>query len=257
MSDSPLPPRLYDEKEVNRLLKRATELQREEPSGVVHHGGLSLRDLEEIGQEAGIDARHLRRAAMELDSEAIDPSIWTRLLGDSPALSAQATVPGELPRDAFETLIPPIQQVMREHGQPSLLGHTLTWQAESGQNERSIQIVVSSRGGETHIRAEERLHRLAGAIFGGGVGGAGVGIGVGVGLNVGLEVLHSVLFSVAFPIGVLGLAFIGTREAFRRFTSRRRRILTEVVERLASEVSRLVGESTLEGGQRPPELPRG
>ena len=61
-------PRLYDEKEVGRLIKRATELQREEPMRAAVSGGLSLDELADIAAEAGIDPRYLRRAALEMDS---------------------------------------------------------------------------------------------------------------------------------------------------------------------------------------------
>ena len=257
MSEPTRLPRLYDEKEVGRLLERATELQREDPVRPNPSGGFSLQELEEIAAEAGIDPNHLRRAAMELDAARAETSGWARLLGDSPAISLRATVPGELPTDAFEMLIPVIQQTMHEHGQPSLLGHTLTWQAEVGQKERSIQVIVSSRAGETHIQAEEHLHRLAGAIFGGGGTGVGVGVGVGVGMPIGLNLLHSALFAAAFPIGVIGLTFVAAREIFRRIMRRRRRILGEVVDRLVAEVTRLVAESTLPGGDRARELPPG
>lgn len=67
MSEPTHLPRLYDEKEVTRLLKRATELQREEPVRAAGGGGLSL-----------------------------------------------------------------------EHGQPSLLGRSLTWQGETANKTRSL-----------------------------------------------------------------------------------------------------------------------
>lgn len=66
MNEPSPPARLYDEKEMRRLLERATELQKEEGSTPVPGGGLSLAELEEIAGEAGIDPRYLRRAAAEL-----------------------------------------------------------------------------------------------------------------------------------------------------------------------------------------------
>jgi hypothetical protein len=255
MSEPKRPARLYGEKEVARMLKRATELQREDPVRPDPAEGLSLKELEEIAAEAGIDPRHLRRAAVELDTVRDQPSQWATLLGENPALSAGTVVAGELPQDAFELLIPIIQQTMREHGQPSLLGHTLTWQAEVGQKERSIQVMVASRDGQTTIQAEEHLHRLAGAIFGGGVGGGGTGVGVGFGLPLALNLLGSPLFAVAFPVGVTALAWMGAREIFRRIVRKRRKVLGELVARLAAEVARRVEETPLPEGGAPAGLP--
>ncbi|MEE8175809.1 MAG: hypothetical protein V3T97_04300, partial [Gemmatimonadota bacterium] len=66
MPDHELPGRHYTEKEVGLILRRATELQRSEPSAR-DPAGLTLAELEEVATEVGIDARYLRRAAAELE----------------------------------------------------------------------------------------------------------------------------------------------------------------------------------------------
>lgn len=260
MSESDKLPRLYDENEVTRLLERATELQREEPVRAASGGGLSLQELEDIAQEAGIEARHLRRAALEMESGAMDPSGAARFLGDTPRLAVATTVPGVLDEDAFEGLVPVIQRVTREHGQPSLLGRTLTWHAEIGGlrgRTRSLLVTVTSRDGETQIQAEEHLHQLARVIFAGGMGGVGMGVGVGVGVNVGMALLHSAAFAAALPVGFLGLTYLGARAVFRRVAAARRRVLTDVVEQLRREVSAAVDRRSLEDPQRGGALPPG
>ena len=69
----PLPlPRVYGEKEIGQILKRATDLQHEEPSAP-SAAGVTLAELEDIAAEAGIDPVYLRRAAMEVDSGVADP----------------------------------------------------------------------------------------------------------------------------------------------------------------------------------------
>jgi len=52
-----LPARRYNEKEVARLLKRASELQRSSPAAP-NPSGLTLTELEDIAREAGLDAEH-------------------------------------------------------------------------------------------------------------------------------------------------------------------------------------------------------
>jgi hypothetical protein len=257
MPDSGKLPRLYDEREVGKILERATELQRQEPARAAESGGLSLEELEEIALETGIDPRHLRRAAVELDSGEIDPSGWDRLVGDHTTLVYEATVPGELGRDDFEGVVSAIQQVAREHGQPSLLGRTLTWQAETPSKTRSLQVVVSARRGETHVRVEERLHQFAAGLFGGTLGGVGGGVGIGVGLPVGLEVLGSTLFAVAFPLGIFGLSYLGARAIYRQVVQRRRAKLVELLERITAAVEQSIAEKALDARMPPLELPHG
>ena len=208
MSDPKHLPRLYDEAEVGKILDRATAIQRQEPVRASGRTGLSLAELEEIALETGIDPKHLRRAALELDTGEIESTLGTRLSGEQTTLALESTVAGELPDDAFERLVLVIQRVAKEHGQPSLLGRTLTWQAETANKTRTIQVTVSARRGETHVRVEERLHQFAAGLFGGVMGGVGGGVGLGVGIPIGVEVLGSALFATAFPLGIVALSYI-------------------------------------------------
>lgn len=125
MTDSTGTPRRYGEKEIGRILKRATEIQHAEPTAPAA-SGMTLAELEEIAAEAGIDPRYLRKAARELDSGLGHAAFWPKVVGDELTLLREAVVAGELPDSCFERVISVIQQVAREHGQPSLLGRTLT-----------------------------------------------------------------------------------------------------------------------------------
>ena len=220
-----LGPRLYGEEEIARILKRATEIQIAEPS-LPASSGMTLQELEDVAAEAGIDPRHLRRAAMELEL-GDDRSLWDRLAGGRLAIELDTVIPGELSTQGFERVLTIIQQGARHHGQGTLLGHTLTWQGESAEGKRSLMVVVSAREGETSVRIEERLHGFAGALFGGMVGGAGMGAGMGIGQGIGWGVLGSAVFATAFPIGMVGLMYIGARSIFRNRSDARRRVLPE------------------------------
>ena len=178
MTDQPNLPRVYGDKEIGQILKRATELQEQEPSAP-SSSGLTLRELEEVAVEAGIDPRFLQRAALELGTSPIDPGLWTNVVGDELMLLRETTVAGELSEDGFERVASVIQMGTREHGQPSLLGRSLTWRAETPSKTRTVQVTVTSRDGQTQIRVEENLHQLAGGLFGGLIGGGGVGVGSG------------------------------------------------------------------------------
>lgn len=257
MSEPAHLPRLYDEKEVTRLLKRATELQREEPVRAAGGGGLSLDELADIAAEAGIDPRHLRRAAMEMDIGGGEATLGSRLAGEATTLSQEAVLPGELPDWGFERLVIVAQRVSREHGQPSLLGRSLTWKAETASKSRSLQVVVSVRRGETHIRVEERLQQLAGQVFGVSMAAVGGSVGMAVGIPVAIEVLGSGLLAFGFPVGAVALSYIAGREIYRKLVRRRRGVVAELTGQLAQEVVACIAEDALEDADGPLELPRG
>ena len=244
-----LPPsssRVYGDKEIGQILQRATELQGQEPSAP-SSSGLTLQELEEVAVEAGIDPRFLQRAALELGMSPADSGFWAKVVGDELMLQRETTVPGELSEDGFERVASVIQIGTKEHGQPSLLGRSLTWRAETPSKTRTVQITVTSRDGKTHIRAEENLHQFAGGLFGGGVAGGGVGIGVGVGLPLGLG-LGSALLATAIPLGVVGLSYIGAREIYRRVTSKRRLAMGELFDKILAEVYACVADRAVESG---------
>ena len=245
MADPDAVGRVYDEEEIGRIIERATELQHAEPAAAVT-GGMTLAELEEIAAEAGIEPRYLRRAAMELHAHTPAPSLWARIVGERLEVVHEVVVPGELPDEGWERLVTTLDRSLREHGQPSLLGRTLIWRAESAYQMQTTQVTVSVRAGETHIRAEERLHYLASGVFGGSVTGVGVGIGVGVGVPIGINVLGSVLFAAAAPVGVVGLTYVGCRAIYRALVRRRSRVLADLVGRAAEEVRACIAEAAAE-----------
>jgi hypothetical protein len=226
-------PRRYGEDEIGELLRRATELQRDEASPNLPSGGLSLQEIEEIAGEVGIDPRYLRQAARELDTVVDTGGIGSTLAGAPVMLVLERTLEGELAEEGFERLLIEIQRNTSEHGQPSLLGRTLTWKAETSSKVRSIQVLISSHDGETHIRIEEQLGQLAGSLYAGIVAGGGVGVGLGAGLPIGLEVLGSALFATAFPIGVLTLSYFVAKGIFSRMSHDRKDAMNHLLERLS------------------------
>ncbi len=241
-------PRLYDEKEVTRLLKRATEMQREESRWPASAGGLSLSELESIASEAGIDPRYLRRAAAEFDTGAEAATLGTLLAGEQTTLTREVVLPGELPESGFERLVSVIQVVSRDHGHPSLLGRSLTWQGETLNKTRSLQVLVSARRGETFIRVEERLGQLAGAVYGISLGAVGSSVGFGFGLPIGLAVFGSGVLAAGFPLGALALSYLGGREVFRRVVRKRRSVIAELADQLTREAEACIAEAA-EGGE--------
>lgn len=239
MSDPKLPARVYGEKEIGRILQRATELQHDEPTAPAT--GMTLAELEEIAAEAGIDPRLLRRAARELETTRNDGSLLTRVVGDEVVLVRETTLAGELDEEGFERVVAAIQMSSRDHGQPSLLGRTLTWRSETPTKTRTMQVVVTSRAGETHVRLEENLTQTAVGWMAGMTAGVGVGVGVGVGLPMGIEVLGSMAFAIAAPVGTAVLSAILARAIYRSLVHARRsavdRLFDVVVEEARAAIS--------------------
>jgi len=89
----------FSTEDLERVIRRATELQFEEAGGSRVRDLLDERELLRIGAEVGIDSRHLRRAMEELRAEGLRPDLpsdagaLARLIGPG-YLRATRAVPG-------------------------------------------------------------------------------------------------------------------------------------------------------------------
>ena len=229
-------PRRYDEDEVARILKRATEIRQERTARDLASDGLTLAELEEIAREADIDVGHLRQAALEMDSGELEGGVLSRMAGERLTLVREISLPGEMSEDGYEAIVGAVQAIARDHGTVALLGRTLTWRVETRNKSRSTQVVVTVRDGETRIQVEENLHQLAAGLLAGSTFGGGAGVGFGVGLPLAIS-LGSGLLAVALPAATMGIAFLGARQVYRHLVAGRRRALANLLETVA-EVAR-------------------
>ncbi len=259
MSQSDKTSRRYTDKEVGLILRRASNLQRAEPTGP-DPSGFTLAELEDVALEAGIDTRLLRQAAAELDAGETG-TLGQRLAGGPMTIRIERTVAGEIPEQKLGDLIGIIERATDGHGQASAVGQTLTWSSTNPGNATSQQVLVSSREGETVIRIEERLSNMAGALFGGLLGGVGGGLGIGVGGALG-GVLGSVALGVGFPIVVIGATYFATRKLYSSIVGKKRQKMSNLMDAIAGHVVDVVDperltapESELLSDVAPPENP--
>ena len=190
------------EPEVRRVLARAAELQLEQPTG---SGALTLGQVEQIAAEVGIPPEHVRAALREREtaSRAVPVVRSPAEVARASAGHAVAATPGiehigkqarvtrVVPRQVataeLEGLVAEIQAALGLVGHTSIVGRSLTWSpAAQGTAGRQVVVTVSSGGGGTEIRVEERID-LTGELFlappAGAIGGAMLGLALGTALG--------------------------------------------------------------------------
>ena len=248
--------RRYGDEDVRHLLELATKIQEEEagrgrgPDGE----GLTLAQIQDAAAEAGIDPEYVQRAAARMDHfESPEPGM--RWAGTPLTIRTERIIPGEITHEDFWQVSAEMDAKYDSLGPGSvrMAGRTLTWKSAEG-GDRSIQVSISSRMGETRIHASEDLQASADNLFGGVVGAGGLGVGLGVGLFVGQKVLGSTLFSVLFPVVVIGGLYFGARRLMRWVSAKRRRQLESLMDRLA-EYPRPEFSADPEEDRSPPALP--
>jgi len=245
-------PRRYSEEEVGLILRRATEMQRAEPTAL-DPAGLTMAELEEIAAEAGIDPGMLRQAASELNFQQ-PATLGSRLAGAPVALAIERVIDGEMPVDRLEELVPTIVAATPGRGTASAVGRSLTWSSQEGSNLTEQQVLVSSQSGQTLIRVEQTYSGLAAGWFGGIMGGVGAGVGFGLGgalsatlgLGAGL---------VALPLTAIAGSYFLARSIYASQVRHRQAAAHALVDKLAAQVETAIASArpSLEAG-RPARL---
>lgn len=201
----------YSDREIAKILKRATELQRAAPS-LPDPLGITLDELEEIAREAGIDVAHLRQAAREVRRGPDNTDLETRLLGAPLVARYEHEVEGELPVEAFDALVPILQAGTDGTGQASRVGRALTWTSGAGNNSRRLQVLIHAQDGKTLVRVEERSEETAAALhIGFGAGGLAPGLPIGMNAAAALGVVGGIAVGAAITAAcwAIGRALYG------------------------------------------------
>jgi hypothetical protein len=233
-------PRRYSEEEVGLILRRATEMQRAEPTAP-DPAGLTLAELEEIAAEAGIDPGMLRQAASELNVQQ-PATLGSRIAGAPVAVAIERVIAGEMPVERLEELVPTIVASTPGRGTASAVGRSLTWSSQEGSNLTEQQVLVSSQGGQTLIRVEQSYSGLAAGWFGGIIGGVGGGVGFGVGgalsatlgLGAGL---------VAFPLTAIAGSYFLARSIYASQVRSRQGAARALLDKLAVQVETAIASA--------------
>lgn len=236
--------RRYSDREVSAIIARAMELQKqqradpEQPAS--HRDGLTLREIEGIAHEVGIDPLVVSRAAFDVRSP--NPSEgWTGFLGAKPEAAEVVRLDREAEEEEMKELLVALPSITGETGVGNAFRGRLSWTTTGDRREETgrrlmIEAVETSDGGE--VRITEKLGGLAGGMFGGLIGGVGLGAGFGVGFGVGLGVLGSALFAALFPIGAIAISYIAARLGFKALVRWRRRAVREMADRIGDFLAR-------------------
>ena len=246
----PIRERTYDEKQVSAILHRAARLDHDRAST---SGALTLREIEAIARDAGIDPSVVRQAARDLE-EAPGGGIGAVLAGAPVRRTIERVVDGEIGAEDHERLAQEIREVLSSSGGGarwivpghfSSIGRTLSVSGFAGVC--TAEVTVGPRDGQTVIRIGTDRSNLAGGLFGGIVGG----VGGGVGANVGWMIPFFLHLPAAFGLAGAGLVVLGAYGLARSIFARNARALDRTVNDLANRLEAIVRDTTA-GRSTPP-----
>ena len=138
--------RLFNEKEVREILKRASSARPGED--LADSGGISLEELQQIGSELGFSPDHIELAARQLGAAAPQRAGF---LGGRIVLDR--TVEGEVSAEDWLGMVAVMQRYHKNSGAITQRGSNFDW-AGSSEEGGSLAVTVNVRDGRSRIRVE-------------------------------------------------------------------------------------------------------
>ena len=192
--------RRFSDKEVALVLRRAIELEETSPSSDLPAArGLTLRELQDVAREAGIDTSLVTRAVAEL-SERPDREPFS-VFGPSTVKKEVRVIPGEASREDMGELMRVVDAEVSAQGTVVEALGAVRWTGNG--RFLNTQVSVEPGEGETFLRVEERYSDQVRGPLHGVPTAWGLIIGFAVGLE-GLSLALPVALVVAVVLGVLG-----------------------------------------------------
>lgn len=231
--------RLYGDKEIRAILKRAAERQHLDPDQPTGREGLTLEELQQVAAEAGIDPVHVEAAVAEMQRGDNTGQRGFHIWGGPIWVEQERIVPGEVTDAHWEAIVAEARHAFNKPGHVVLAGCTRTWHYEK-PNAKTHRVTVVPGEGKTRVRVYNEYVNYVAAIH-----GPLLSIGFIIAL-LAAAFSGSVLLGTGLFIGIFGAAVVLAR-AFFGYVSRFQRDKTE---QLTSRI-----ESILSGGGWGKETP--
>ncbi len=236
MPEEHAPRKLFSEKEVGRILKRATELH--EAEGPADTMGLSLDEVRQIATEMGVDPRYVAAAMAEVEQGGDDDErfYW---LGGPLSYEMERVVEGEVSEEQWVEMVEAMRRSYNLVGVSSKVGRMLEW--THNNRRRQVQVRVISREGKTRIRLYSRYPQAAAVTFA---------------VPIALSYMITSLFVTAVGrfdpsgfasmlIGLMGAVFLVMRFVFGRMVDNKKRKARHLLNQLEKIVSEPLGPAFL------------
>ncbi len=234
MSDEHEPHKLFSEKQISTILRRATEMQ--EASKTTDPTGLTFEELQQIAVEAGIDAKYIAAAITEQEQEGdVDERFYW--IGAPTSIERERVVAGEVADEQWEEMVAEIRSTFGLVGASGQVGRSREWTHDS--KEQQAQVTVTSREGQTKIRLFARYPQLAALAF---IPAMNMGILIPILLinSLGLPAAPGVFVFIA----VMATLFMGLRFLFSHLIRGKQRKAQQLLARLEQIVAEPATEAT-------------
>jgi len=138
--------KLYNEKEIGAILKKAAENSSGDNADTSM--GLSVDELQQLASDAGIDPDQIIKAISEIELASVkdDKSFW----GGPFSFSSQMVVDGEITAGEWEEILASIREYFKAKGDVSTRESVMEWSSPWGSS-NSAHVTALKENGKTKI----------------------------------------------------------------------------------------------------------
>ena len=226
MPDDGSSARTYTEKEISRILKRASAMQEQ---AAPESSGLSLEEIQQVAADAGIDPRFIVAAASELERQT-DTERPFHLFGGPMSILEERTVAGRLTEEQREAVLADVRRVYRRAGTVNRIGRTLEW-THSDRNDQ-VQVSFTERGDRTEIRVFERFQKVAVLMY-----VLPLSIMLQFAINIPIFLELSMGLGALVGLSIMGATFLAARFAYSRAVRGKERKARQLLDRLEKTIT--------------------
>ncbi|GAB5519740.1 MAG: hypothetical protein RhofKO_19910 [Rhodothermales bacterium] len=157
-----MPDRIYNEDEINTLLKRAAQIQHEQPGPDT--AGLNRQELERLADEVGISQHALTQALREMHGgQAKQQSDGFHLFGGPRRQSVTRTLDVPLTDDTWQHIVVLLREHYGDVGTVAQLGRTREWHFQKGTK---VDVTATEIQGRTRLTIHQLNDDALGGVHG-------------------------------------------------------------------------------------------
>lgn len=153
---------VFNEKQVQGILKRATELQAEAGGGQT---GLTLDELRAVASEVGIDPRFIEQAAVEAQRPAQKKSGFP-VFGAPVHLREERMLAAAVDEDEWIAMVEEMRRAYGQVGTVTGAGNTRSWSCGDHKSHTKAVLSLTQRRGNAQVVVQRNLEQEIGLTFG-------------------------------------------------------------------------------------------
>lgn len=132
--------RLYTEKEISKILKKAGEIQAAEREKITV--GLSLEEIQQLAEEVGLEPDIIATVAENIDVEPEKEEVgFFESLIMPTKIDLEQVIPGEFTEDNWPEIVSLVERTAAKSGSSSQIGRMMEWSSDSKHSVHKLSVI--------------------------------------------------------------------------------------------------------------------